>query len=87
MSIVRPPRTEAHRQRDTYLQQFADRGLVPILSTNGGEPDADIEIIKGDKPGDVRECWVKPWGERRLAFARGVAEGRAVITEVTRVQG
>lgn len=69
MNLTRPARTDAHRQRDTYLQQFADLGLVPVLSTNGGEPDADIEVIKGDKPGDVRDCWIKPNGLARLRAA------------------
>lgn len=70
----RPPRTDAHRQRDAYLQQFADLGLVPILSTNGSHPNADIQFVKvpadeahshADLFGGV-ECWITERGAARL---------------------
>lgn len=66
MNLTRPVRTDAHRQRDFYLQQFADLGLVPIVSTNGGIPDADIQIVKGEQPGEVVDCWVTERGKWRF---------------------
>jgi hypothetical protein len=67
---ARPPRTDAHRQRDAYLQQFAALGLTPILSTNGSNPEADIQVVKGEKPGDVPECWITAKGQARLERAQ-----------------
>ena len=69
--MVRPPRTAGHAQRDALIQQFADAGLVPAISTNGGIPDADIQVVKGPQPGDVSEAWVTALGQRRLDAARG----------------
>lgn len=77
----RPPRTEAHRQRDAFLQQFHAAGLVPRLSTNGGIPDADIQIVKALLPakdgtggdgqyGEVLDCWVTVQGQARLEQAQ-----------------
>jgi hypothetical protein len=67
--LVRPPRTAAHAERDRLVRLFADAGLVPVMSTNGGEPSADIELVLGTKPGELRAVWVKPMGERRLQAA------------------
>jgi len=65
-TVTRPPRTAAHAERDRLIAQFKDAGLVPVLSTNGGIPDADIQIVKGPKPGEVLEVWVTARGEARL---------------------
>jgi len=65
--IVRPPRTAAHVTLQTLIAQFKDAGLVPVISTNGGVPDADIQIVKGPQPGDVTECWITAHGNIRLA--------------------
>ena len=67
--IQRPPRTAAHATRDDLLRQFREMGLTPTISTNGGDPHADIECIKGAKPGELRECWLKPNGIARLQRA------------------
>lgn len=66
MNITRPPRTDVHRQRDAYLQQFADLGLQPIVSTNGSIPHADIQFVKGPQPGEGIDCWVTTRGRYRL---------------------
>lgn len=65
-AVTRPVRTEAHAKRDTYLQQFADLGLTPVVSANGSIPDADIQIVKGAQPGEVLDCWVTDKGRARL---------------------
>ncbi len=65
---VRPPRTDAHRLRDELIARFAAAGLTPVLSTNGSIPSADIELILGVKPGDLRDAWIKPQGVRRLGI-------------------
>lgn len=65
--IVRPPRTNAHRERDALLQRFHDAGLVAVVSTNGSAPEADIQIVKGVQPGDVPEVWLTERGRARLA--------------------
>lgn len=70
MTVTRPPRTAAHAERDRLIALFADAGLVPILATNEGTPDADIQIAKGSKPGAVLECWLTSRGEARLAAAQ-----------------
>ena len=70
MDLTRPPRTAAHVERDRLIAQFKDAGLVPVLSTNGGIPDADIQIVKGPKPGEVLEVWVTARGDDRLVEAR-----------------
>jgi hypothetical protein len=64
--IERPPRTAGHAQRDAAIKRFADAGLVPVLSTNGGNPEADIQIVKGPKAGEVLEAWITAKGEARL---------------------
>lgn len=73
MNITRPPRTDAHRQRDAFLQQFAALGLTPVVSTNGAIPDADIHIVKGETPGEVLACWITGKGAARLARAQVAA--------------
>lgn len=69
----RPARTKGHRQRDACLQRFRDAGLVAVVSTNGSDPEADIQIVKGPQPGDVLEAWVTARGEARLP--------KAIVTE------
>ena len=69
----RPPRTDAHRERDALLQRFAALGLQPVVSTNGSIPDADIQIVKGAKPGDVPQCWLTLRGGLRLNNAEADA--------------
>jgi len=74
--MLKPPPTDAHRERDRYLQMFHAAGLVPIVSTNGGIPDADIQVTKtlldeGGKHGDVLEARLTDRGQRRLAEAQG----------------
>ena len=66
MAVGKPPRTDAHRQRDELIAQFRDAGLVPVVSTNGGIPDADIQVVKGTKPGEAIECWLTERGKLRL---------------------
>jgi hypothetical protein len=68
--IQRPPRTAAHATRDALLVQFRDAGLVPVVSTNGSVPDADVQVVKGTKPGEVTECWLTTRGQGRLYYAR-----------------
>jgi hypothetical protein len=65
--VQRPPRTAAHADRDALIRQFADAGLTAVVSTNGGIPDADIQVVKGAQPGDVPECWLTERGRARLA--------------------
>lgn len=77
MTVQRPPRTDAHRLRDTYLQQFADLGLQPILSVNGSNPEADIQLVKvpadeahsKDELHGLSECWITDKGQARLREA------------------
>lgn len=68
--LTRPPRTDGHRQRDALVQQFADAGLVPAISTNGSNPHGDIQQVKGPQPGDVIEAWITARGQARLDEAR-----------------
>jgi hypothetical protein len=65
----RPPRTDAHRERDALLARFAALGLQPVVSTNGSNPEADIQIVKGAQPGDVPQCWLTVKGTNRLYHA------------------
>ena len=67
----RPPRTPGHAQRDALIQQFAAAGLVPSISTNGSNIEADIQQVKGPQTGDVSEAWVTARGQSRLDAARG----------------
>lgn len=67
--MIRPPRTPAHAVLQTYLGQFRDAGLIPVVSTNGGIPTADIEVTKGAKPGDVTAAVITETGTQRLAKA------------------
>ncbi len=70
MTVQRPPRFPAHSRRDVLLAQFHAAGIIPIVSTNGGIPEADIQVVKGAKPGEVVECWVTAHGTRRIAAAQ-----------------
>lgn len=70
----RPPRTDAHRQRDELIAQFAAVGLTPVVSTNGGVPEADIQVAKallteGGKHGELIEARLTDRGRQRLADA------------------
>jgi len=65
--ITRPPRTDAHQLLAAFVARFKEAGLIPVISTNGGVPDADIQIVKGPQPGDVTECWITAHGNIRLA--------------------
>lgn len=72
--MVRPPRTEGHRQRDALLAQFAAAGLMPVVSTNGSIPNADIQVSfdKRTHPGgDVVRADLTARGSQRLELARG----------------
>ena len=70
-------RPAAHVDRDRYLALFHSAGLVPVVSTNGGIPDADIQLAK--VPGNEAhskaelegaiECWVTERGQARLEEA------------------
>ena len=66
MTVARPDRTAAHATRDDLLRQFRDVGLVPVVSTNGSIPDADVQVVKGTKPGEVVDCWLTLRGQDRL---------------------
>lgn len=85
MALVRPPRTDGHRQRDALLQHFYDAGLQPIVSTNGSIPNADIQIVKALLPakdgtggdgqyGEVIEAYLTDRGAQRLANPTAVFE-------------
>lgn len=68
---TRPARTAAHGDRDALLQQFHDAGLQPILSTNGGIPEADIELTTaalkdGGGYGELVEARLTERGAARL---------------------
>ena len=65
----RPPRTAAHAKRDELTALFAAHGLVAVVSTNGSIPGADIELILGVQPGELRDAWLKPAGADRLGRA------------------
>ena len=81
MTVTRPPRTDAHRERDALVQQFHDAGLTPVLSCNGSAPSADIQTMTdvsfGDdgtmrapsKPGQLVSCWLTERGRARLEVA------------------
>ena len=66
MTITRPPRTAAHATLQALLAQFRDAGLVPVVSTNGGIPEADIQVVKGAKPGEVLDVWSTDRGRARF---------------------
>lgn len=62
------------------LQRFYDVGLTPVLSTNGGIPGADVQVVRvpadqASGPADrlrVLDVWVTDKGEQRLRDARHV---------------
>jgi hypothetical protein len=73
--VQRPPRTAAHADRDALIRQFADAGLTAVVSTNGGIPDADIQVGKvllsdGGKHGEVIGAWLTNAGQARLTAAQ-----------------
>jgi hypothetical protein len=73
MSAARPPRTSGHAQRDALIARFAAAGLVPVLSTNGSVPDADIQVSydKTTRPGgDVVRADLTQHGQQRWDAAR-----------------
>ncbi len=74
-----PPRTAGHVKRDAIIQQFADAGLVPVISTNGSNPEADIQQAKGPQPGEVVDAWITARGERRLDAAAPTLETREAL--------
>lgn len=74
--IARPPRTNAHRERDALLQRFHDAGLTATVSTNGSNPEADIQIVKGEQPGDVPNVWLTDKGRARLENLTAPLPGR-----------
>lgn len=83
---VRPPRTPGHGQRDVLLQRFSDAGLVPVLSTNGSTPDADIQIVKtllgdGGQHGEVIAAYLTNRGQSRLDAAAREARTAALKAE------
>ena len=78
MVRARPPRTAGHASRDAAIAQFAAAGLVPVLSTNGSNPEADIQIVKGAQPGEVLESWITPRGLGRLIPERFLVDAPAV---------
>ena len=86
MVRARPPRTAGHASRDAAIAQFAAAGLVPVLSTNGSNPEADIQIVKGEKPGEVLESWITPRGLGRLIPERFLVDAPpepVVIQQIT----
>jgi hypothetical protein len=58
---------------DAALNRFHAAGLTPVLSTNGGIPDADIEVTRGPleqgHPRPVLAVTVTASGLARLATA------------------
>ena len=64
--LTRPPAIAA------AIERFHALGIVPVVSTNGGIPHADIQIAKipadEAKAGDVTfiDAWVTERGEARL---------------------
>jgi hypothetical protein len=66
----RPPRTAAHAKRDELTALFASHGLVAVVSTNGSIPEADIELTKGARPGEVTSVFLTASGEARLKAAQ-----------------
>ena len=78
MTVTRPDRTAAHATRDALLAQFRDVGLVPVISTNGGIPDADIQVVKGTKPGEVVDCWLTERGKSRLSMGQRTMAGMSM---------
>lgn len=67
--MMKPTRTPAHAQLAELLSQFRDAGVTPIVSTNGGELGADIQIAKGPAAGDVADVWITDAGWARLRAA------------------
>lgn len=70
---TRPARTKAHAERDALLQQFADAGLQPIISTNGSIPHADIELTmaslkEGGQYGEMQNAAITERGAARLRW-------------------
>jgi hypothetical protein len=84
MTVTRPPRTDAHRQRDALVQQFHDAGLTPVLSCNGSAPSADIQVVKGEKPGELVDCWLTDRGKVRLG--RGTFHSREIALDPVEFQ-
>ena len=84
--IQRPPRTAAHNTRDELIARFAALKLTPVISTNGGEPTADIQCVKGLQPGELIDCWLTVLGAARLdeadaKLAETVAAAHARMTD------
>ena len=74
MPIARPPRTSFHAERDVLIARFRAAGLQAVLSTNGSNPKADIEITfdKTIKPGGgVTAVELTEAGAKRLDSPHG----------------
>lgn len=65
-TLTRPERTVFHAQRDALLRAFADAGLTPLISTNGGVPSADVQVGKMPARGDLFGAWLTERGRSRL---------------------
>jgi hypothetical protein len=58
---------------DETLAQFHAAGLVPVLSTNGGIPQTDVQVVrvpanqrvKGE-PNVILDVWITEKGQARL---------------------
>ena len=62
----RPPRMVGHTQLAELVRRFSQAGLLPVVSTNGAIPGADIQIVKGEQRGEVLAAWLTDKGAERL---------------------
>ena len=68
--MTKPDQGPKRADLDGLLAEFAAVGLTPVLSTNGGVPDADIHIAKVTGEPLILDVWITAKGHARLQHER-----------------
>ncbi|HMF58847.1 MAG TPA: hypothetical protein VK595_00665 [Vicinamibacterales bacterium] len=66
MIQTKPDRGPKLAELTALLARFAEAGLQPVLSTNGGIPEADIQVAKETGHSLILGVWLTAKGQARL---------------------
>jgi len=68
--MTKPDQGPKRVELNAFLAEFAARGLTPVLSTNGGVPEADIHLAKVTGEPEILDVWITAKGHARLQHER-----------------
>ena len=64
--MTKPDQGPKRVDLDAFLARFAEAGLQPVISTNGGIPEADIHVAKVTGDPRILDVWLTASGLARL---------------------